>query len=354
DPGAVLKVTSPGIKQGDYGYLGIIEDGKYYYQLAGNAASVQSLGRDDTVTDRFDYTVTDGTSAASSTLVVSISGTNDAPIVIKRLADRGLTSSKNFSFRLPENSFTDVDKGDVLTYTATLANGSALPDWLKFDAASGTFSGKAPKTVRDLDIRVTATDKVSASGNTDGSLSVSDTFSLSIVKGDSWVREEDDEPSHEECDDGNDSVPTEPHFPGRQDRHEEEGDRRKAADQSSKNDDHRQQPDFEQLSTSPAPYLNSEQLDRHLHRFDHMTVSLDDQSIAARWQAIDRAISLDLANSDDCYQNLKLGADLSHLGSNGEGMTGGNGYGMGNMAIAAGSGTNLKGFNGLKEGLHSL
>ncbi len=31
--------------------------------------------------------------------------------------------------------------GDVLTYTATLADGSALPSWLVFDAATQTFSG---------------------------------------------------------------------------------------------------------------------------------------------------------------------------------------------------------------------
>lgn len=85
-----------------------------------------------------------------------------------------------------------------------------------------------------------------------------------------------------------------------------------------------------------------------------MAVSRDDQSIAARWQAIDRAIVLDLANSDDGYQYLKQGVDLSHFGSFGEGVANGNGYGIGGMTLVAGSGTNLKGFNGLKEGMHSL
>ncbi len=354
DPGTVLTVASPGIKRGEYGYLGIKADGSYSYQLANFAPSVQSLGRDNTATDRFDYSVTDGTASATSSLDVAIAGTNDAPIVIKHLADRGLTANKNFSFRLPENSFIDIDKGDVLSYTATLANGKALPAWLKFDAASGTFSGKAPKTLGDLDVRVTATDKVAATGSTKGSLSVSDTFSLSVVKGDPWVREVDDQPSHEQCHDRNDNQPTAPHVPGRKENHDDEEAYGRGSENSRHDDDRRKTPDGGQLPSSPVGCLDSELLERYLQRSDHTTVSGDDGSIAARWQAIDRAIALDLADSDDCYQQMKQGADLSHLGKNGEGISSGSGYGMGGMALAAGSGTNLKGFNGLKEGMHSL
>lgn len=356
DPGTVLTVTSPGAMHGEYGYLNIKTDGSYGYQLASNTLAVQSLGRNDTVVDSFNYTITDGTVSATSTLDVSITGTNDAPVVVKHLADRGLTYNKTFSFTLPENSFIDIDKGDLLTYTATVANGKALPEWLKFDAASGTFSGKAPKTLGDLDIRVTATDKVAATGNTKGSLSVSDTFSLSVVKGDPWVREVDDQPSHEPCHDWKDNQPTSSHASGKNERREDGEDQNKGHENSRQNDDQRKKSDSEQLHSSPAPYLSSELLDRHLRQFDQMAVSRDEQSIAARWQAIDRAIAMDLANSDDCYQHMKQGVDLSHFGSYGEGGANGNGYGYGagGMALVAGSGTNLKGFNGLKEGMHSL
>lgn len=354
DPGTLLTVTSPGVTHGEYGYLGVKEDGRYGYQLANSALAVQSLGRDDTVVDSFSYTVSDGAASVTSSLDVSISGTNDAPEVIKHLADRGLTYKKDFNFRLPENSFIDIDRGDLLTYTASLANGEALPDWLKFDAANCTFSGKAPKTLGELDIRVTATDKVASTGNTKGSLSVSDTFSLSVVKGDSWVREVDDESSHEHCDDWKDNRPKPSHASGKNERHEDEEDQCKGPESSRQNDDQRKNSDSELLHSSPAPYLSSELLDRHLRQFDQMTVSRDGQSIAARWQAIERALALDLANSDDCYQHLKQGADLSHFGNYGEGMARGGGYGAGEMALAAGSGTNLKGFSGLKEGLHPL
>jgi hypothetical protein len=270
--------------------------------------------------------------------------------VTKQLADRGLTSNKNFSFILPVNSFADIDKGDVLTYAATLANGKALPDWLKFDAASGTFSGKTPKTLGDLEVRVTATDKVAATGSTTGSLSVSDTFSLSVVKGESWVKEAEDDSTHDHGHDWKDNKPTTPHVPDRKECHDEED----AYESSRRSDDHTQNPDNERPHSSPKPYLDSELLDRHLKQFDQIAISRDDQSISDHWQAIDRALAWDLANSDDCYQHLKQGADLSHLGNFSEDAAYGSGYGMANMAIAAGSGTNLKGFSGLKEGMHSL
>lgn len=258
DSGMVLTVTSPGVTHGEYGYLNIKADGNYRYQLANSTLSVQALGRDDTVVDSFNYTVTDGTASATSTLDVSITGTNDAPIVVKHLADRGLTYNKNFSFRLPENSFIDIDKGDTLTYSATLANGDKLPDWLKFDAASGTFSGKTPNKIhRDLEIRVTAIDKIAATGNSNGSLSVSDTFSLSVVKGDSWVREVDDQPSHEPCHEWKDNQPTSSHASGKNKRHEDGDDQNKGPENSRQNDDQIKKSDSEQLHSSPAPYLSS-------------------------------------------------------------------------------------------------
>ncbi|MFO1359056.1 putative Ig domain-containing protein [Plasticicumulans sp.] len=45
------------------------------------------------------------------------------------------------SFQFASGTFADVDAGDVLTYSATLANGDPLPTWLTFNAATRTFSG---------------------------------------------------------------------------------------------------------------------------------------------------------------------------------------------------------------------
>ncbi len=68
--------------------------------------------------------------------------------------------------------FTDSD-GDTLSYTATLADGTALPSWLTLNAVTGYFSGTPLQAdVGTLDITVTATDP--------SGLSVSDTFTLTI------------------------------------------------------------------------------------------------------------------------------------------------------------------------------
>lgn len=168
DAGDKLTVANPGFKEGDYGYLGLAADGKYGYILNNQSSDVQSLGRATQVVDHFGYTVTDGKLSAASSLDITIKGTNDAPIIAHHLADQSVKNNKGFSFTMPTDSFVDIDKGDALSYTATTADGNALPSWLKFDAKTGTFSGTAPKSAGYLDIRVTASDKVAATGSTEG------------------------------------------------------------------------------------------------------------------------------------------------------------------------------------------
>ena len=54
--------------------------------------------------------------------------------------------------------FTDAD-GDTLTYAATLADGSALPEWLSWDTTTGILSGTPQEPDAGvIDIMVTATD----------------------------------------------------------------------------------------------------------------------------------------------------------------------------------------------------
>jgi hypothetical protein len=78
------------------------------------------------------------------------------------------------NFTLPANTFSD-SAGQKLVYTATLANGSALPSWLKFDPTSGTFTGVPPGNPLAFDVKVTAID---VSG-----LKASETFSIYALGG---------------------------------------------------------------------------------------------------------------------------------------------------------------------------
>jgi hypothetical protein len=118
-------------------------------------------------------TATDtGGLSASETFGVTIL-TGGAPTVTSQTSTQIFTPGKDVNFTLAQNTFTDP-RNETLTYTATLANGSALPSWLKFDTASGTFSGTAPSTSDPLSIKITATD-------TSG-LSASETFQIMVDK----------------------------------------------------------------------------------------------------------------------------------------------------------------------------
>ncbi len=83
---------------------------------------------------------------------------NNAPIVANAIADKSAIVGNFFSFTFPANTFTDAD-GDLLTYSATLSGGGALPGWLTFDAGSRTFSGTpGPGDTGVSNIRLTASD----------------------------------------------------------------------------------------------------------------------------------------------------------------------------------------------------
>ena len=192
DTSDILSVAQPGQTISQYGTFEITANGDYSYQLHNADTAIQSLGRETQVIDAFNYSITDGLVEAESGLTLTVNGINDAPEVTIPLADQNFTFHKPFNFTLAEGSFTDIDAGDVLDYTATLVDGSDLPDWLIFDANTQSFSGWTPKQVGSIEVTVTATDRVAASGSTEGSLSVSDTFSLSVSHGNQGVGNGDD------------------------------------------------------------------------------------------------------------------------------------------------------------------
>jgi hypothetical protein len=94
--------------------------------------------------------------------------------VSSAIANQAATEDATFSFTIPANTFSDVDAGDTLTYSATLENGNPLPSWLVFDATTRTFSGTPlNEDVGNLSVKVRATDSVGAL--------VSSTFELAIA-----------------------------------------------------------------------------------------------------------------------------------------------------------------------------
>jgi hypothetical protein len=95
-----------------------------------------------------------------------------APTVTDQTATQTWTEGQAIGLKLPANTFTDP-QGETLSYTASQANGEALPSWLTFNAATETFSGTAPLSTQNLSLKVTATD-------TSG-LSALETFTANVV-----------------------------------------------------------------------------------------------------------------------------------------------------------------------------
>lgn len=86
---------------------------------------------------------------------------NAVPVLNSALLDQTILEDAAFTWTLPTNTFSDLDAGDVLTYSAKLADGSVLPSWLSFNAVTRTLSGTpANDQVGSIDIKIIAADKL--------------------------------------------------------------------------------------------------------------------------------------------------------------------------------------------------
>ncbi|AFJ03706.1 Alkaline phosphatase [Methylophaga frappieri] len=100
----------------------------------------------------------------NTVFTLTVSNTNDAPIVSTEILNQVAQKGSQFTYTLPEHAFTDPDIGDVITLQATVPGEGALPDWLIFDPVTATFSGTPVYTdVGDINVQVTATDIIGES-----------------------------------------------------------------------------------------------------------------------------------------------------------------------------------------------
>ena len=81
---------------------------------------------------------------------------NKAPVATGLFATQKLTAGEEWWYALPDNRFSDPD-GDRLAYSVSLADGSPLPDWLRFDRTDLTLTG-TPAAVTELQLKVSVSD----------------------------------------------------------------------------------------------------------------------------------------------------------------------------------------------------
>jgi Ca2+-binding RTX toxin-like protein len=139
----------------------------------GSYTVTPALNYNDAV--KLSYDVIDGNGGSiAAQQSFDLAPVNDAPVVAAPVPDQSVTQGQSYAYTVPVGTFTDVDVGDTLEYSASLDDGSVLPAWLSFDATTRTFSGIVPGGFdpQSVDLRVTAVDEAS--------LSVFDDFTLNI------------------------------------------------------------------------------------------------------------------------------------------------------------------------------
>ncbi len=127
---------------------------------------------DSSGTARLIVSALDGSSGSvSDTFNLTVNAVNDAPRLVSPIVDVSVNTGSSFTLAI-NNNFADPE-GDAITYTANLADGSALPAWLSFDDAVPSFSGvPLSSDIGALDLVLLASD---------GTLTSSDTFTLTVI-----------------------------------------------------------------------------------------------------------------------------------------------------------------------------
>ncbi|HLA36127.1 MAG TPA: putative Ig domain-containing protein, partial [Rhodocyclaceae bacterium] len=100
---------------------------------------------------------------------------NTGLFLVAAPAEREMIAGREMSFQLPPGLFRHTNSDAKVTVEALRADGQALPNWLKFDAATGKFAGAPPADARGvIDVRVTARDNEGRQVSTEFRIRISD------------------------------------------------------------------------------------------------------------------------------------------------------------------------------------
>ncbi|CAN5567064.1 hypothetical protein BH11PSE7_BH11PSE7_33800 [soil metagenome] len=127
----------------------------------------------DSAIDRIEFA--DGT-MWDQTMIESVAeraGHDHAPVVSGSVPTLQARAGDYFSYTVSAGAITDADVWDGVNYSATQADGSALPSWLRFDATSQTFTGVPDATnTGTLQLLLKGTDNYGASAGLGVTLAV--------------------------------------------------------------------------------------------------------------------------------------------------------------------------------------
>jgi VCBS repeat-containing protein len=129
DTGDSLTVTTTGIIQGTYGSLSLAANGSWTYTLNNADGDTNALAQGEAAAEVFNYTIADESGAtASSTLTISITGTNDTPMIVGGDTS-GSVQEDTVNQATGQLTAFDPDNGAVLTWAAQGGTSSANADF---------------------------------------------------------------------------------------------------------------------------------------------------------------------------------------------------------------------------------
>ncbi|MGE6742872.1 VCBS domain-containing protein, partial [Allorhizobium pseudoryzae] len=153
--------------------------GTQSFRLDPSVSAYQSLASGQTTEVIVRYGVSDGTATTPAEVHFTVTGTNDAPVVTADHVSQTAEEGSAFSYVVPEDAFTDVDAGEVLSFEA-----SGLPAWLSFDGATRTFSGTPVNgDVGSFEVTLTARDGAGATAVQTITFSVGNVNDAPVVTG---------------------------------------------------------------------------------------------------------------------------------------------------------------------------
>lgn len=112
--------------RGLYGTLVLNADGSYTYTLDPASPALRALGAGQTASEIFAYGLTDGTRFATSQLVITVTGTNDGPVVTSAPVNLVLDEANAPLSASGAIVFSDADAGDMPTAAYDPATGAAI------------------------------------------------------------------------------------------------------------------------------------------------------------------------------------------------------------------------------------
>jgi VCBS repeat-containing protein len=171
---------------GYYGTLTLAADGTYTY--AADQSAADDLDASDTATDVFTYTLSDGTATDTATIIITVTGINDAPAAVNDTdavnEDATVTRTSGSNLLMADDSDADDDDSFTVTQIAvTGASNSSVASSSSYNSNFTSVTGTYGTLKVGADGTYTYVADQSASDDLDLNDQVTDSFTYTISDG---------------------------------------------------------------------------------------------------------------------------------------------------------------------------